>query len=116
MNSRRLLLIGAGVSLLVAAICYSVNEINSLRARVNVQQEREAELVVKLQTEARSSAELRATLLTERLVRSRTPSIPTVPARRGDYPGRAYRDQIREREELMRRLHDPQKSGVDTIW
>ena len=127
MNTRGLLFIGAGGALLVASASYAIIEISSLRAKVFAQQEREAELVLQLETETRAGAELQEKLVTQRVVLpasmsvtgkimtrvNSTPIVSLPKLQEGDRPGRAYREQIRVQEEIMRRVHDPRKTGAD---
>ena len=129
MNTRGLLFIGAGGALLAASVCYAISEISTLRAKVFAQQEREAELVLQLETETQARAELQEKLVTQNLVRPALMSVPgksmtrhystptsiiSVPElQEADRPGRAYREQIRQQEEIMRKVHDPRKTGAD---
>ena len=125
MNTRRLLFIGSSAALFLAAISYAFVELRFLRSQFFVHAKREAELTSKLEAEVRANGELRKRLAARQVVtavpmastvrqspRIFSTSSPAPPRWDANQPGRAYRDQLRAQEEIMRRLHEPGKSGL----
>ena len=128
MNPRSVLLIGAGAALLVAVIIYTIVETRSLQARVFALHEREAELKAKLEKQVRANEQLRedfgkrgndARIHPNALsIRLSSPYVIKTPVRdtrslRDDRPGRAYLEQIRAQEAIMRRVQQPGRIEVD---
>ena len=58
METRRSIVMGSGVALLFAWIVYSVSEISSLRAGVIPLQQRESDLVVKMEMDTRTRGQV----------------------------------------------------------